>query len=91
LKAAVADYIVAARRKGTTWYVGAMTDATPRKLEVSLDFLSDGAYTMTVMKDGINADRYAQDYKREVKPVDKSGRLVIDMASGGGFAAILSE
>lgn len=91
LKAAVADYIVVARRKGTTWYVGAMTDATPRKLEVSLDFLSDGAYTMTVMKDGINADRYAQDYKREVKPVDKSGRLVIDMASGGGFAAILSK
>jgi len=90
LAAAVADYIVVARRKGTTWYIGAMTDATPRKLEISLDFLSDGAYTMTVMKDGINADRYAQDYIREVKQVDKSGRLLIDLASGGGFAAILA-
>jgi alpha-glucosidase len=89
LDAKVADYIVVARRKGNTWYVGAMTDASPRELEFSLSFLGEGNYSMTLMKDGINADRYAQDYKLEKRSVNKAEVLKIKMVSGGGWAAIL--
>ena len=89
LDAKVADYIVVARRKGNTWYVGAMTDASPRELEISLSFLGEGNYSMTLMKDGINADRYAQDYKLEKRSVSKVEVLKLKMVSGGGWAAIL--
>ena len=36
----IGDYVVIARRKGRDWYVGAMTDWTPRELEIDLSFLS---------------------------------------------------
>lgn len=38
LKAKIADYVVVARRKGEIWYLAAITDWTPRDLEISLDF-----------------------------------------------------
>ena len=40
----VGDYIVVARRKGQTWYVGSMTDSTPRELKVPLSFLGEGKF-----------------------------------------------
>ncbi|MGF7139141.1 glycoside hydrolase family 97 protein [Roseimarinus sediminis] len=89
LEAKVADYLLIARRKGNTWYVGAMTDATPRTLELDLSFLGSGNYHAEIMKDGINADRFAQDYAKEEKPVDQNTQLKIQMASGGGWAAII--
>jgi alpha-glucosidase len=85
----VSDYIVVARRKGKAWYVGAMTDASPRELEISLSFLDEGDYKLTLMKDGVNADRYAQDYKLEKRSTNKAGTLKIKMVSNGGWAAIL--
>ena len=87
LEGKVADYIIVARRKGDNWHIGAMTDWEARSFEIDLSFLPEGNYVMTVMQDGINADRYAEDYKkttREVKPGDK---INIKMASGGGWAA----
>lgn len=89
LEAKVSDYIVVARRKGKAWYVGAMTDASPRELEISLSFLDEGDYKLTLMKDGINADRYAQDYKLEKRSINKTEVLKIKMVSNGGWAAIL--
>jgi alpha-glucosidase len=87
LEGKVADYIIVARRKGDNWHIGAMTDWEARSFEIDLSFLPEGNYVMTVMQDGINADRNAEDYKkttREVKPGDK---INIKMASGGGWAA----
>ena len=89
LHAAVADYIVVARRKGNIWYLGGMTDNTPRQLEIDLSFLGDGSYTLTVMKDGVNADRYAQDYKIEKLSVNKGSKQTLKMVSGGGWTAII--
>lgn len=91
LKAKVADYIVTARRKGDTWYIGAMTDWTPRKLTLDLSFLGDGSYTMELMRDGVNADRFAEDYKKETKTVNRNTKMEIELAPGGGWAAIISH
>ena len=52
LEAKVADYVIVARRKGDTWYVGGMTDDTPRDFNLKLDFLETGSYTLELMKDG---------------------------------------
>jgi alpha-glucosidase len=39
------------------------------------------------MQDGVNADRFAEDYKRIETTVNNQGTLKVKMASGGGFAA----
>jgi len=91
LEASVGDYIIVARRKGDNWYIGGMTDWTPRNFNVELSFLGEGNYSMEVMKDGINASRHAQDYKREMSDVDKNAKVQINMAPGGGWAAIFTK
>lgn len=91
LDASVADYILVARRKGDTWYLGAMTDDTPRTLNVDFNFLGEGEYTLDLVRDGLNTEHYAEDYKREQRPVTASTALDIQLASGGGWAAIVSK
>ena len=87
IEAAVSDYIVIARRKGDDWFLASMTDDTPRDFNVKLDFLSDGSYEMEVFKDGINAGNYAEDYKREIKKVQKNDVLELSLTGGGGWIA----
>jgi Glycoside hydrolase 97. len=83
--AELGEYIVMARRKGTEWYIGGLTNWTPRELELDLSFLPQGAYTMDLFTDGVNAHRVGIDYKRETRPLD-GRKLKVKMASGGGFA-----
>jgi alpha-glucosidase len=91
LHGAVGEYIAVARRNGNKWYLAAMTGWEPRELELNLFFLKDGLYKMDVYKDGVNADRFAQDYKRETLNVKKNAVINVQMAPGGGWAAIISE
>ncbi|MFA9392363.1 MAG: glycoside hydrolase family 97 protein [Prolixibacteraceae bacterium] len=91
LEGQVGDYIIVARRHGDKWYVGGMTDWSARTFKIDLSFLDDGAYTMEVMKDGVNADKYAQDYKKSSEQVNAKSNVEIAMAPGGGWAAILTK
>lgn len=82
----VGDFIVVARRSGREWYVGAMADWTARTINIDLSFLPEGKYEMEVFQDGINADRYASDYKHYKMP--KDGKTIkVQLVSGGGWAA----
>lgn len=87
----VSEYVAIARRHGDEWYIGALTNWTPRELELDLSFLGDGSYTLELFKDGVNADRAAHDYKKEVIPVPASRKLKIKMAPGGGYAARIQK
>lgn len=91
LEGKVGDYLAVARRKGDIWYIGAMTDWTQRSFELDLSFLSSGSYTANIFKDGINADRFAEDYAIEQMSVTSETKLEIDLASGGGWSAIISQ
>ncbi len=91
LDAKVGDYILTARQKGNDWYLGAMTDWTARSLNVDLSFLGEGNYEIEIMQDGMNADISCNDYKRVVKQVTKADKLKIDLAKGGGWAAICKK
>jgi alpha-glucosidase len=83
----IAEYVVVARRSGKDWYVGAMTNWTPRELEIDLSFLPDGNYSMTAYQDGINADRYGSDYQQVKNQVNQTTKLKLKLAPGGGWAA----
>ena len=83
------EYIVIARRKGTTWYLAAMTDWTPRDLTIDLSFLGTGKHQAEIFADGINAMKEASDYKRSQQTVTSTDRLNIHLSSGGGWTAII--
>ncbi|WP_304247948.1 glycoside hydrolase family 97 protein [Parabacteroides gordonii] len=83
----VSEYVAIARKHGGNWYVGALTNWDPREMELDLSFLGDGDYKLELFKDGINADRAACDYKKEVLQVPADRKLKIKMAPGGGYAA----
>lgn len=91
LDAKVADYVLIARKKDDKWYVGAMTDWTPRELEVNFSFLDEGSYIMEVMSDGDNAHNYAQDYSYDTVEINNASHIKIKLASGGGWAAIITK
>src|SRR6266850_670042 len=87
LDAKIADYVVVARRKGSDWYVGAMTDWTARELELDLSFLPRGNYQIEAYQDGANADRYGSDYKKVTSLTNNTTKLKMKMAGGGGWVA----
>ena len=83
------QYTLIARRKGSTWYVAAMTDWTPRDLTVDLSFLGSGQHQAEIFADGVNATKEATDYQRIHKTVNSTDRLSIHLSSGGGWTAII--
>ena len=85
------DYVVVARKSGDDWYIGAMTDWTPRELTFTLDFLPEGEYHATLFEDGVNADKFAEDYKYVQKTVTSGQQITIKLAPGGGWVAKLSK
>ena len=87
----VGEYAAVARKKGDTWYVGAMTNWTARDLTLDFSFLGDGDFQAVVFKDGINADRDATDYKKEVIKISLESKLNIHLAPGGGWAARIEK
>jgi len=87
----IADYVVVARRNGADWYVGAMTDWTERALDIDLSFLPNGNFTMEAYQDGLNADRNASDYKKITMQVNRTTKLKLSLASGGGWAARIHQ
>ena len=87
LQGEVAKYIALARRSGSDWYVGALTNWDARELTLDLSFLGEGNYQIELFRDGINADRAACDYKKEVLPVPANRKITVKMAPGGGYVA----
>ena len=84
----VGQYAAVARRKGDTWYIGAITDWDKRNISLDLSFLPKGKrYEAVIFKDGINADRDGTDYVREVLEVNSGREIRVKMKGGGGWAA----
>lgn len=90
IEAEAGKYLTIARRSGDKWYMASLTNWEQRKLSVKLDFLGDGRYEVQIVKDGVNANVYGSDFRVEKREVSNSSKLDIDMANGGGWAAILT-
>ena len=87
----IGSHIVTLRQKGDTFYLGGMTCWDEHDVSVALAFLPKGkTYKATLLTDGINADRNAEDYSLASRQVTADDTLPIHMASGGGFVAVLA-
>ena len=89
LLGSVDEYVAVARRKGEVWHLAVIGNWEPRELTLDLDFLK-GAYRAEIFADGINADRDATDYTREVRTVRGGTSLTVRLSSGGGWTARLT-
>ncbi len=90
LEGKAGEYIAMARRKGDTWYVGAMTDWNARETTLDLSFI-DGTPIMEIFRDGANAHRAARDFKQEWANLPADGKVAVKMAPGGGWAAVIRK
>lgn len=87
LNGEITKYITIARKKGNEWYIGSLTNWDQRELDLDLSFLGEGEFKAEIFRDGINANRAARDYKREIITLPSDKQIKIKMASGGGWVA----
>jgi alpha-glucosidase len=93
LAGAIGQHIAVARRSGTTWYIGAMTNENAHTLSLPLSFLGKGTgtYTATVYADGTpGAQPYATPVVVSTQQVTYATVLEVDMAPSGGQAIVLT-
>ncbi len=80
------EFITMARRKGGDWFLGSMSDWTPREFELPLSFLGSGHYTAEIYTDEADAAQFPKGVSIQKKTVDRDGRLTIKLGPGGGYA-----
>ena len=67
-----------------------MTNWDERDITIDLSFLPKNIqFTATILSDGINANKNAEDYKLNRHTVNSSSTLNLHLASGGGFVVTL--
>lgn len=90
LAGSIGEYIAVARRKGTTWYLGAMTNESARTLAVPLSFLGSGTWNATVYADGTpETSAYQTPVVVSTRTVTSATLLSAAMAPCGGQAVVL--
>jgi alpha-glucosidase len=87
----VGDYVAFARKRrgGEDWFLGALTDEEPRRLELPLDFLGEAAaWTAQIYRDGPDAHWRDAPYDLVIEqvPVRPGETLRLDLGAGGGAA-----
>lgn len=94
LEAQAGQYAIVAKRKGSKWFIGGITNNAEkeRTFKLNLNFLKAGkAYKVTSFEDGINAGYQAMDYRKKNFTIKSNESIEVKMVKNGGWAAILEE
>jgi alpha-glucosidase len=83
------EYVVIARRKGEAWYLGGITNWTPREIDVPLEFLSPGEFEATLYADGSLDESQPNAVRKQQLAVGSATPMHVSLAPGGGFVAVL--
>ena len=89
IDAKVGSYYVVAKRKGTKWYIAAITGKDSQKLSLPFNFLGAGKHHITWFQDGPNSNRQAMEYRKRQGEVDSSTTFSIELARNGGWCAVI--
>ena len=87
----IGEFIVTKREKAGKYYIGAMTNWDERDIQLNLDFLPKGEWTVSIYHDGVNADIIGKDHIIETLEVSDGASLGVHLAPGGGFAMIIEK
>ncbi|MEO8735457.1 MAG: glycoside hydrolase family 97 protein [Edaphobacter sp.] len=80
------ETITVARRSGKDWYLGSITNWTPRDISLPLGFLGSGQYIAEIYQDAKDADQNPQHVSIERKTVQQGETLTLHLQPGGGCA-----
>jgi alpha-glucosidase len=80
------EFVTIARSHGKEWYLGSITNWTPRELHVPLDFLGSGRYIAELYQDGPDAGDHPEHVTIKKQIVHKGEQLTLHLAAGGGCA-----
>ncbi len=83
-------FVAIARRSGSGWWIGAMTNWEARTLDIPLSFLGPGEYEARVFADGPIAETDGTSLAIANIGVSAGKKISIDLAPGGGAAIILA-
>ncbi len=83
----VGEYVIIARRSGDRWYVGGITNWEDREIEIDLSSLNLKHNQATEFRDGVNANKIAEDYSKNIITINNN-TYVVKMSKGGGFVLI---
>jgi alpha-glucosidase len=81
LDAKIGEYIIIARRKNNTWYVGAITSGQKRTISIPFSFLKHGSFTAEIFTDGDNPNQI----NTGTIPVSEDKSVNFNLAAGGGM------
>jgi alpha-glucosidase len=87
----IGEYLVTARRKGSTWYLGGMSAGHGRELNLPLTFLGTKTYAATIWVDAPNAETDPNHLITRSATVRARETLNIKVATDGGFVAQLIQ
>lgn len=89
LSGEIGEYAVVARRSGSTWYVGGITNINARHLEIDCSFLSSGKkYKAMIYTDD---DIYQGKVKIVEKRIISKTKLSFNLQGSGGFSLKIVE
>ena len=80
------EFVTIARSHGNEWYLGSITNWTPRELQVPLNFLGTGRYIAEIYQDAADAGTNPKNVTIRRQIVYKGEELTLHLATGGGCA-----
>lgn len=86
LAAEVDQYITVARRSGSDWFIGSITNSRARQLNVKLDFLPEGTYQADLYADAPDVAENPNHLVQETRTVNRNDVITLNLAGGGGQA-----
>lgn len=86
----VTKYVISAKRKGNTWYIGLLNNWDARDIDLDLSSFAAAGKQATLFVDGANAHRKGCDYKKKTVTVPANGHLNIHLAPGGGAVVVVN-
>jgi len=82
--AKIGEFITVARKKNNDWFVGSITNSSPRNISVLLNFLDEGKYIAEIYTDAPDANEHPNNLIKQTRIVTKQDVINLNLAAGGG-------
>ncbi|MCF7886633.1 MAG: glycoside hydrolase family 97 protein [Candidatus Marinimicrobia bacterium] len=88
IDAEIGDYVVIARKAGDEWFLGGITDEHPRRINIPLNFLTDGSWLAEIYCDAPETGLYENPTAIEIAKytTESSKKLQAALSTSGGIA-----
>jgi len=85
------EYVAIAKRSDEKWFLAVMNNSIGRSVDVNLNFLPQGSYTIEMWADTKQSDKEPMELKKSEKSVKSGDTIKITMAKNGGFVAVFKS